>query len=139
MELNCSQLNLDPTDVVCVIGVVKVKVRGPVQNGERIYASLTSFPGVAMPEHVITQVTSEELTLVGQSLESVKAESPDSVNLVPCFVSILLSIQTQHTNKALGDMRTDVLEKVDSKISVVKKRLLRGRYSIGCGRVWSVG
>ena len=113
--------------MVCVIGVVKVKVRGPVENGERIYASLSSYPGVAMPEHVITQVTSQELTLIGQSLESGKDSSADAVNLVSCFVSILLSIQTQHTNKALSDMRTDVLGNVDSKIKRAKKKLLRGK------------
>ena len=112
--------------MVCVIGVVKVKVRGPVNNGERIYASLSSYPGVAMPEHVIKQVTSEDLTLIGQSLDSVKDDSLDNINLVSCFVSILLSIQTQHTNKVLSDMRTDMLEDVDSKISSAKKRLLRG-------------
>ncbi len=112
--------------MVCVIGVVKVKVRGPVENGERIYASLSTYPGVAMPEHVIKQVTSQELTLLGQSLESVKDSSPDAVNLVSCFVSILLSIQTQHTNKALGELRTDVLEKVDTKIGRAKRSVVRG-------------
>ena len=119
----------DPTDVVCVIGIVKVKVRGQVQNGERIYASLSPYPGVAMPEHVIKQVTSEELTLIGQSLESVKDESPDAVHLVSCFVSILLTIQSQHTNKALSDLRTDVLGTIDSKIKRAKKRLLRGGWA----------
>lgn len=112
--------------MVCVIGVVKVKVRGPVQNGERIYASLSSFPGVAMPESVITQVTSNDLTLVGQSLESVKDSPPDKVNLVSCFVSIFLSIQTQHTSKAMNEMRTGVLVDVDSKIAMAKSRLIRG-------------
>jgi hypothetical protein len=114
--------------VVCVIGVVKVKVRGPVENGERIYASLSSYPGVAMPEHVISQVTSQGLTLIGQSLESVKDSSPDAVNLVSCFVSILLSIQTQHTDKALSDLRTDVLGNVESRIARVRKSIVRGKY-----------
>ena len=112
--------------MVCVIGIVNVKVRGQVQNGERVYASLSPYPGVAMPEHVIKQVTSEELTLIGQSLEATKDESPDSVHLVSCFVSILMSIQSQYTNKALSNMRTDVLGTVDSKIKRAKRRLLRG-------------
>lgn len=122
-----SYLFPDPTDVVCVIGIVNVKVRGPVQNGERIYASLSSYPGVAMPEHVIVPVTSQKLTLIGQSLESTKCSSPDAVNLVSCFVSILLSIQTQHTNRALSEMRSDLLDNVDGKIKQAKKSLLRGR------------
>ena len=79
-----------------------------------------------MPERVITQVTSKELTLVGQSLESVKDESPDSVHLVSSFVSILMSIQSQHTNKALDEMRTDLLGNFDKTFRQFKRNLLRG-------------
>lgn len=116
--------------------MVKVKVRGVVENGERIYASINSYPGMAMPEHVIKQVTSQDLTLIGQSLETVNNVSPDGVSLVSCFVSILLSIQTQHTTKALSDMRVDVLGNVDKKIFTAKRIIVRGEIEVSVIDLW---
>ena len=106
---------------------MKVKVRGPVKNGETIYASLSSFPGVAMPESVITQVTSDELTMLGQALETMDSP-PDKVNLVSCLVSIFMGIQSKHTAKAVNEVRSGVMVDVDTKVKKEKKKLLRGAF-----------
>jgi len=116
----------DPTDTVCVIGIVRVKVAGPVQNGERIYAS-TSKPGIGIPE---TQMPlrppgSRSPILLGQSLETAHASTLDTVKSVKCFVSVVLGIQSEHVQAAVEDVRRDTRIKIAESIKREKQKFIK--------------
>ena len=111
-------------DIVCVIGMVDVKILGPVQNGERVYASL-EHPGVAVPESRVNQSVLKDAFLLGQSVQRVD-ESAGSLITARCFVSVLLSISSGHVTQAVTGLRADVKQDVKSEVKQVKKRCLRG-------------
>ncbi|XP_048583347.1 uncharacterized protein LOC116609536 isoform X2 [Nematostella vectensis] len=114
----------DLDEVVCVIGMVGVKVMGPVVNGERIYASMET-PGVAVPQSRICDVSTHDAFLLGQSLETYECK-PNDVTAVQCFVSILLSISSGHVTQAISDLRHNVKEDVKTEVRHVKKRCMMG-------------
>ena len=97
---------LGTTDTVCVIGLVKVKVLGTVQNGERVYVSLNK-PGVAVPETQIPLRPMADRTpaLLGQAMESKESHSQDEVHLIQCFVSIVLGIQSGQIASAINNLQ----------------------------------
>ena len=66
LTVGCSVSGLD--DLVCVIGMVNVKVLGPVKNGERIFASL-EHSGVAIPQSRLNGRVASDAFLLGQTLE----------------------------------------------------------------------
>lgn len=112
------------SDLVCVIGMVDVKVLGPVENGERIYASL-EHPGVGIPQSRVFDAVSSDVFLLGQTLAGVEAKS-DEVKLVQSFVSVMLSISTSHVTRAVGDLRQHMKEDVKTEVKQIKKKCLRG-------------
>lgn len=111
-------------DLVCVIGMVGVKVLGAVKHGERIFASL-EHPGVAVPWSRVSDAVSSDVILLGQTLESLDAKG-NEVNLVQSFVSILLSISSGHVTDAVSDLRKNVREDVKTEVKQIKKKCLRG-------------
>ena len=118
----------DSSDLVCVIGMVNVKVLGPIENGERIYASL-EHPGVAIPQSRVCEAVSSDVFLLGQTLVGAEAESSE-VNLVQSFVSVMLSITSGHVARAVGDLREHVKEDVKTEVNLVKKKCLRGNWLV---------
>ena len=118
----------DSTDLVCVIGMVNVKVLGPVENGERLYASL-EHPGVAIPQSRVCEAVSSDVFLLGQTLVGVEVEAQSSeVKLVQSFVSVMLSISSGHVARAVGDLREHVKEDVKTEVHLAKKKCLRGNW-----------
>ncbi|PFX23603.1 uncharacterized protein LOC111332759 [Stylophora pistillata] len=112
-------------DLVCVIGMVNVKVLGPVKNGERIFASL-EHSGVAIPQSRLNGRMASDAFLLGQTLERRDAEEND-VNLVQSFVSILLSITSSHMAEAASDdLRKHVREDVKTEVNKMKKKCFSG-------------
>lgn len=112
--------------------MVDVKTLGPVQNGERIYASL-EHPGVAVPESRVNSSVSTEAFLLGQSVERVEVE-PESLSLARCFVSVLLSISSGHVMQTVKELREDVKEDVKSEVKHIKRKCLSGMDSAHPGQ-----
>ena len=118
------------TETVCVIGVVKVKVVGTVQNGERIYVAL-HHPGVAIPETQIPlrPMADRRPVLLGQALESKSSYSQDKVQLVQCFVSIVLGIQSGQINNAIEDLQEKMQRKFEDVVVKDRSKWIRGDVS----------
>ena len=123
----------DLTDTVCVIGIVKVKIAGPIQNGERIYASMKK-PGIGIPETQIPLRAAGDFSpiLLGQSLEAVSARDLDVVRHAKCFVSIVLGIQSGQVAAALEDVRRDTRRKITETIKEEKRKFYRSKFTLYC-------
>ena len=115
------------TETVCVIGIVKVKVLGTVQNGERIYVALDT-PGVAVPETQIPlrPMADRSPTLLGQALESQTSYRLDSVHLVRCFVSIVLGIQSGQITNAIDNLQERIQGSFQEVMIKDRTRWLKG-------------
>ncbi|XP_068741090.1 uncharacterized protein [Montipora capricornis] len=103
------------TDIVCVIGMVKVQVMGSVRTGERIYAS-TDDPGKAIPEsHLpLGAFVIRNHTLLGMAMEGCKLRRYGEVNSVKCFVCIVLGINSFQ----LASEVENIMESIDADIKV---------------------
>ncbi|XP_073242440.1 uncharacterized protein [Porites lutea] len=115
------------TETVCVIGIVKVKVLGTVQNGERIYVALDT-PAVAVPETQIPlrPMADRSPTLLGQALESQTSYRLDSVHLVRCFVSIVLGIQSGQITNAIDNLQERMQGSFQEVMIKDRSRWLKG-------------
>ncbi|XP_020603152.1 uncharacterized protein LOC110042142 isoform X1 [Orbicella faveolata] len=115
------------TETVCVIGLVKVKVLGTVQNGERVYAAVHQ-PGVAIPEtHIpLRAMAGRTPTLLGQALESKTSYKQDSVHLVHCFVSIVLGIQSGQLANAINDLQEGMQGRFEDVMVKNRSKWLKG-------------
>lgn len=115
------------TDTVCVIGLVKVKVLGTVQNGERVYVSLNK-PGVAVPETQIPLRPMADRTpaLLGQAMESKESHSQDEVHLIQCFVSIVLGIQSGQIANAINNLQEKMQGSFEDVMVAERSRWLSG-------------
>ena len=122
-------LSTEPSDTVCVIGIVQTKVMGPVQNGERVYASM-SQPGVALAESMLTyfppSANCRQPTLLGQALENSKPGKINEVSLVKCFVSIVLGIQSQQVTNAVENVRKNLDKRMQTQFENAKRKSRRG-------------
>lgn len=112
------------SDLVCVIGMVNVKVLGQVRNGERIYASM-EHPGVAIPQSRVCDAVFKDAFLLGQTLTGQDAD-PGEVSLVQSFVSVMLSISSSHVTRAVGDLREHVKEDLKNEVKQIKRKCVRG-------------
>lgn len=112
------------SDLVCVIGMVNVKVLGQVKNGERIYASM-EHPGVAIPQSRVCDAVFKDAFLLGQTLTGQDA-GPGEVSLVQSFVSVMLSISSSHVTRAVGDLREHVKEDLKNEVKQIKRKCVRG-------------
>ena len=115
------------TETVCVIGLVKVKVLGTVQNGERVYVSLNK-PGVAVPETQIPlrPMADRTPTLLGQALESKRSHLQDGVHLVQCFVSVVLGIQSGQIANAINNLQERMQGAFEDVMVKDRTRWLKG-------------
>ena len=122
--------SLGKTETVCVIGLVKVKVLGTVQNGERIYVALHQ-PGVAIPETQIPLRPMADLTptLLGQALESKTSNTQDGVHLVQCFVSIVLGIQSGQIADAINNLQERMQGRFEDVMMKDRSKWLKGQQS----------
>ena len=118
---------LGTTETVCVIGLVKVKVIGTVQNGERVYVALDK-PGVAVPETQIPlrPMADRTPTLLGQALESKRSYVQDKVHLVQCFVSVVLGIQSGQIATAIDNLQERMQGKFEDVMIKDRSRWLKG-------------
>lgn len=104
--------------------MVNVKVLGPVENGERIYASL-EHPGIAIPQSRVCDAVSSDVFLLGQTLDGLDANTSE-INLVQSFVSVMLSISSSQVTRAYGDLREHMKEDLKTEMNQYKKRCVRG-------------
>ena len=118
--------NEGKTDTVCVIGIVKVKVAGSVENGERIYASVDR-PGKAVPQsHLpVGSFLRKKHALLGMSLESKSPKSLNEVNLVQCFVCIVLDVGRQDVLDEVENMYEESEKSTQEKIKYASKKAWR--------------
>lgn len=100
-----------------MIGMVKVQVEGTVRSGERIYASM-NLPGTAIPESHLPLRTfmSKDHTLLGMAMEGFQARKHGEVNLVKCFVCIVLGINSQQLTREVENI-LDCME-MDIKVAI---------------------
>lgn len=122
-----SDVEKGTTETVCVIGLVKVKVMGTVQNGERVYVALDK-PGVAVPETQIPlrPMADRTPTLLGQALETKRSYVQDKVHLVQCFVSIVLGIQSGQIATAIDNLQERMQGKFEDVMIEDRSRWLKG-------------
>eukprot|EP00794_Sanderia_malayensis_P009962 gene9962-10982_t len=93
------------TDIVCIIGIVDVKVFGPVICGEHLYAA-PGRSGVAIAQSnmsLYNQSSEGKPLLLGQALESKTDVRPDETVKVKSFVSVLLSIGRTAAERSVKD------------------------------------
>ena len=95
--------------------MVKVQIVGSVLTGERIYAS-TDEPGKAIPEsHLpLGAFVIRHHTLLGMAMETCKSRRHGEVNLVKCFVCIVLGINSHQLAGAVEN----IVESIDMDIKV---------------------
>lgn len=120
----------DATDVVCVIGVIKVKCMGTVRAGERIYASVDlENPGTAIPESHLppSVVMGRTSLLLGMSMEEKKASKLDDVNMVQCFVCIVLGISDKQITSEIEQMYDHFEMALSMKLRRERKRFRRSK------------
>ena len=112
------------TDTICVIGIVNVKVVGSVENGERIYAS-NSDPGKAIPQsHMpVGSFLRKKHVLLGMALETKKSTKIlDHVNLVKCFVCIVLDVSRHELLEEIENLYEVNEKRTDDQIKIESKR-----------------
>ena len=99
--------------------MVKVQIVGSVRAGERIFTS-TDYPGTAIPEsHLpLSAFIVKNHTLLGMAMESCKPRHHDEVNLVKCFVCIVLGINSLQLSSEVEN----ILESTDMDIKVAIRK-----------------
>ena len=123
-------LFLGETDTVCVIGIVRVKVIGSIENGERIYAS-RDRPGKAVPQSQVPVGTflRKKHVLLGMALEGKKCpKTPDEVHLVKCFVCVVLDVSRQELLEEIEDLYKINEIKTVEQIKLHSKKTWRSMY-----------
>jgi len=135
-----SESDKGQTDIVCVIGMVKVQIVGSVQTGERIYAS-TDNPGTGVPEsHLpLGAFIVRNHTLLGMAMETCRSRYHDEVNLVKSFVCIVLGINSRQ----LSNEVENIMENIDMDIKVAigksNKRTCRRMFFLITGLIIFLG
>ena len=74
---------------------------GTVRAGERVYATVDlDNPGTAIPESHLppSVVMGRTSMLLGMAMEEKKASKLDDVNMVQCFVCIVLGVDRKKTH-----------------------------------------
>jgi hypothetical protein len=99
--------------------MIGVQVEGSVRTGERIYTS-SSKSGVAIPEsHLpLGSFVMQENTMLGMAMEPHTPKGPGDINLVKCFVCIVLGIGSQQLAREVENI-LDGMEK-NLKLEVIK-------------------
>ncbi|XP_031569085.1 uncharacterized protein LOC116303646 [Actinia tenebrosa] len=124
--------NYGKTDAVCVIGMIGVQVEGSVRTGERIYTS-SSKRGVAIPEsHLpLGGVIVHDNTLLGMAMEPRTPKGPEDLNVVKCFVCIVLGIGTKQMAREVETILDGMESNLKLQVINSSKRTWRRIYCLG--------
>lgn len=135
-----SEKEIGETDIICVIGMVKVLIVGSAQTGERIYAS-TDNPGTGIAEshlplgaHIF-----RDHTLLGMAMEPCKPRYHDEANLVKCFVCIVLGINSQQLSSEVENIMENVDMDIKAAIGKSNKRNCRRLFFFIAGFIIFLG
>ena len=107
-----------------------MKCVGSVRAGERIYATVDNQnPGTAIPEsHLPPSVLlSRNSVLLGMSMEEKKASKLDDVNMVQCFVCIVLGINDKQITAEIDEMYDHFEWTLAVKLQKERKRFRRSK------------
>lgn len=107
-----------------------MKCVGSVRAGERIYATVDNQnPGTAIPEsHLPPSVMlSRNSVLLGMAMEEKKASKLDDVNMVQCFVCIVLGINDKQITAEIDEMYDHFEWTLTVKLQKERKRFRRSK------------
>eukprot|EP00111_Clytia_hemisphaerica_P023072 TCONS_00067876-protein len=114
--------------VLCMMGIVPVKVKGSVRPNETLYAA-PNRPGLAISGYHLEASEQKEVSVIGVTFGSRKTSDENSVGLVEAGVSIL-----QQASHHLVDSK---FRFVDDQIKNTKKSMKRRRrFHYGCCAVF---
>ncbi|XP_065060044.1 uncharacterized protein LOC135687421 [Rhopilema esculentum] len=119
LEGLCKEALLGKTEIIAVIGIVPVRVVGPVQNGDQLFA-FPKHPGCATTLATIALERPDadhKPILLGQALESKLDVSVNEQSLVSSFVSVVNGIDFLATCS-----RTESMEKRLTKATELKMK-----------------
>ena len=106
-----------------------MKVVGSVDNGERIYAS-NCDPGKAIPQsHMpVGSFLRKKHVLLGMALETKKSTKMlDDVNLVKCFVCIVLDVSRHELLEEIENLYEFNEKKTEEQIKIESKRTWKSK------------
>ncbi|XP_046850463.1 uncharacterized protein LOC124443959 [Xenia sp. Carnegie-2017] len=103
-----------PSEKVCMMGKIPVKVYGAVKHGEFLFAS-NKLPGVAVTEKQFKADNGNlrQKRLLGYSIEE---STSSEVKMVDCIVSILLSISNDQIENILAKLEEKMAEDFERKM-----------------------
>ena len=107
-----------------------MKCVGSVHAGERIYATVDNQnPGTAIPEsHLSPSVLlSRNSVLLGMSMAEKKAPKLDDVNMVQCFVCIILGINDKQITAEIDEMYDHFERTLAVKLQKERRRFTRSK------------
>lgn len=107
-----------------------MKCVGSVRAGERIYATVDNQnPGTAIPEsHLPPSVMlSKNSVLLGMAMEEKKASKLDDVNMVQCFVCIVLGINDKQITAEIDEMYDHFEWTLTVKLQKERKRFRKSK------------
>jgi len=123
----CSDSQMDNSDLVCVIGIVKVRVLGPVRNGDQLYA-YKKRPGVAATRTRLLLEKREEndkTFLIGQAIESKNGVQYNEETLVSAFVSVVNGIDCLAMNQRVESLDKNLKGMIQSLVYDATKKIKR--------------
>jgi len=140
----CPESQKGTSDLVCIIGIVKVRVMGTVRNGEQLYA-YKKKPGVAAAYSRLCLDKKEEDDkpfLIGQALESRSDVQYNEETLVPAFVSVVTGIDClamnqrvkvldEHFKGMIRNLVYDATKKIKRRFFWLKALLLVAMLAVG--------
>ena len=109
-----------------------MKVVGSIENGERIYAS-TAHPGTAIPQSrmPVGSFLRKKQVLLGMALETKKTtKSLDEVNLVKCFVCVVLDVSRKELLDEIEDMYAVNEKRTEEQIKFQTKKTWRSKFPL---------
>lgn len=128
---SCVSSVIDPTDVICVIGIIKVKCMGSVRAGERIYTNVSpDHPGTAIPESHLPPcvILGGGSVLLGMSMEEKEASKLNDINLVQSFVCMVLGVSDKEIKSEIGNMYNRFDVEVAAKLRKERRKASRSKY-----------
>ena len=109
---------------------------GSVRAGERIYATVDpENPGTAIPEsHLPPSVLlSRSSILLGMSMQEKKASKLDDVNMVQCFVCIVLGVTDKQITSEIEHMYDQFEMDLNVKLRKERQRYRKRKFCAKLG------
>ena len=109
---------------------------GSVRAGERIYATVDpENPGTAIPEsHLPPSVLlSRSSILLGMSMQEKKASKLDDVNMVQCFVCIVLGVTDKQITSEIEHMYDQFEMDMNVKLRKERQRYRKSKFCAKLG------